>query len=521
MDKCCDRQQRRRPADPPAFAPHGLQEGRTTHLLLAHKSPVSALALLTDPTGTSERKFLLSAGWDKYVHFWDIGEPSATATHKSLGQQRTPVRRCLQPLLTIPDASNDFIKALHVLPPLRPHSDPLFLLSGGSDRLVKVWNLAELSKWVFGSGVAQSRAAPVPRCIGVFSEHTRGVTSLTSLPPVKATVASMSSASPRYPTAYSADSMGRIFELSIEAEDREPRRAKVTIQRELRGPETTVSSLVAGWAYCDNEDDDGEPIREAQVWAASNDKTAQLFLPMDRSGDRSDSQATSRIAQSPRINQHQRSSNTGAILGSQPPLAPVLVIRQPDYVKAVCPLAHLIPENALGPKAMVVTSGSDEDIRVYDLEGDEDDGIKLVRQQQGHWHEVQWLGLWHGRIEEGITSSTASSGSGGGADSDAKECLTSNASEQWHVISTGLDGCIRRWPLTELLTPQNPGKGDSTAKDVAPSSKATATEATGSAPSNTVRSQSSSVISNSNAGGGKSVMTAEEEAELEELLTDE
>lgn len=241
--------------------------------------------------------------------------------------------------------------------------------------------------------------------------------------------------------------MGRIFELKMNlTQDR----VRLEVQRELRGPETSIASIVVGWAYGEDEDEDGNVERTAQVWAASHDKTLHLFEPL--------SSATS--------NAHQRSSHTGTALGSLPPLAPRLVITHPDYVKSVLPLPF-----ELGMPSIVLTGGADEDIRVYDLN---QRPPLLLRQQQGHWHEVQHLSLWRGNVD-GATSSQPS------------------ATPPWFVISTGLDGSIRRWKLADLLKPQTKDE----LQALQPSVQAAAPQ---------------------NSRAKKSGMTAEEEQELEDLM---
>ncbi|CAO1622880.1 unnamed protein product [Parajaminaea phylloscopi] len=502
-----------------------LTYGRTTHILAGHRAPVGALALLRSRpiNGQLKRDILISAGWDKCINFWDIGSASSETINQtdSTGPSSDVIR--VNPLLSISEASNDFIKALHVVSSLQAASHPPVLLSGGSDRSVRVWDLSDLFGWLGADGVTKNAAPPTPKCIGTFAEHTRAVTCIASLTPLPASedlkqattsLPSTSSASASYPSIYTADSMGRIFELTLKIDDTEPRRAKLHIQRELRGPETTISSLVAGWAYCDDEDDDGQPIREAQIWAASNDKTAQLFLPRGavQGGGRS------ALGPAPSGSQHQRSSNTGNILGSQPPLSPSQVIRQPEYVKAVLPLSLHIPAGLQGPQTAVITGGADEDVRTYQIDGQEP--AKLIRRQQGHWHEVQWLGLWNGSL----------AAQPGPADRQNDQTSAGSLpSRRWFVISTGLDGSVRRWPLSDLLVAQSPQDGNEEEEARAQAYNVTTDEqATQQLSSNgqkaepsqaaTAASASQKTVGSKRGPGG---MTAEEEAELDELLMDD
>lgn len=490
--------------------------------MLAHKAPVSSLALL--PLSTTGQSLLFSSGWDKVIHIHLIVPLS--------NSDRIPASpRRLRPLLSIPAASTDFIKALEVLP------EQGVLLSGGSEKVIRFWDLKPLIAWAQAGQDGREKEAPVPRSIGSFGEHTRGITCITSLPTPPSTSASTAAANagelPATTTIYSADSMGRIFQLSLDSGERTsstsngdstttsnsssngssslPPRARLIIQRELRGPETAVSDLHAGWDVQREEaddDDDGDgddrPVSTpgalvtAQVWVASNDKSVQLFVPFERD-TRSSKSSHRRSSTSRKLPANgssttssvplSRISKVGAALGSQPPLAPILAIRHPDYVKSVLPLATAAAPgvSSVGlPRSIVVSGSADEDLRVWKvagLEGDDDDvdadgeddedekqsgertirgetpqrsPARLLRRQEGHWHEVEKLLLWRGSLLTSTSTAAAPTTTATPAVAPPVESEgKSEGKEEWHIISASLDGSIRRWPLAQLLKPQS------------------------------------------------------------------
>lgn len=283
---------------------------------------------------------------------------------------------------------------------------------------------------------------------------------------------------------YTADSMGRILEVQLDCSGDD--RVRFEVLRELRGPETSVAQLVGCWELLhedEDEDDEenaaraGPSRRPAYIWAASNDKTAQRFdvvAPVAKAG-------ATKGAPQPR---HERSSNTGALLGRLPPLAPSVILSHPDYVKTVLPL----PQDAGARCAHVVVTGSaDEDLRVWRLAGEEVGAEQqLVRRQRGHWHEVEKVLLWHGIVDEDE------------GEEGKEACSASVAS--WWVISAGLDGSIRRWRLDELLVAGGEEEEDEDKVEEREGKQANGSE---------------------NKRPAATGMTAEEEAELAELMSDE
>lgn len=471
-----------------------LRSGKSTHTLQCHKAPVAALTMLNY---TSEEgvlvKLLLSASWDKSIQVHDITslEPEAPSTSR------------LRPIATIVDASNDFIKAIHAL-----DHPSCVVLSGGSDRLVRIWDFLPLVQWaVKRRSVASSDnidVAPIPKALGTFSEHTRGITAIASLPrQTPGQVGSSSGDSTQLPLIYTADSLGRVFQselhlpASASSTSTNSTRARLAVQRELRGPETSISDLVVGWAYTGEEEEyeDGHyrPVRRAEVWVASNDKTLQCFQPLEKESpaDQKTKPGNSAV--------FGRTSKIGAALGSLPPLSPAVLIRHGDYVKSVLPLAfHLNPEAIPLSSSVVISGSADEDVRTFAASGDASADWKLVRRQRGHWHEVEKLCLWTGIVDE-----------------EGKDIQSTPSS--W-VISTGLDGSVRRWKLEELMVPLS-------AEEVAEQTKEDEELAA------TQQSSTYSHVFDDNADvakqgiegskkskGGPTGMTAEEEAELEDLM---
>lgn len=213
-----------------------------------HQAPTSCLSTLRL---SASRTLLISGSWDRTVRFWPIREPS---TGKVASRTR--------PLCVLSDAASDFIKTLHVLPQER------VLLSGGSDRIVRAWDLSQLYDWAASlsdaewSGAQEAGSkAPVPLLLGALREHTRPLTVITSL------AASPDSRSSSTPTIFSSDSMGRTleFELNIKrGANEQPESVAFDIKRELRGSETGVYDVRAAWRA--EEDEQGDARYVAEVW---------------------------------------------------------------------------------------------------------------------------------------------------------------------------------------------------------------------------------------------------------------
>lgn len=247
--------------------------------------------------------------------------------------------------------------------------------------------------------------------------------------------------------------------------------------------------MCAGWTSpaVDDDDEDEEnnthrPTPQAQLWTGSHDKTVQMFALNENT--------TSPASQPPSNSTTLgRTSKIGPTLGALPSLSPRLILPHEDYVKSLLPL-HLVQQqhdDEAGSRALVVTGCADEDVRVFTVEDvyasrSEDVGVQCTKRQQGHWHEVEFLGLWKGVVE--MKEPTQE---------EQGESMPTPmpAAPQCYIVSAGLDGSIRRWELKTLLE-----RGSSAAAAAQPVVKPPP-------PSSSK---------------GPSGMTAEEERELEELM---
>ncbi|GLB35131.1 putative WD domain, G-beta repeat [Lyophyllum shimeji] len=132
-----------------------------------------------------------------------------------------------------------------------------------------------------------------------------------------------------------------------------------------------------------------------QLWTASADETVQVLYR--------DSTAT-------------------------PPRKPAAPICHPVAVRSTLPLA--LTELA---EPYLITGAGDM-LRVYDVSTAEEP--ELVRELDAHWHDVTAIRLWKRET----------------AGDDGRTRV-----EPW-VVSTSLDGTIRKWRLSELLTPAPPAE---------------------------------------------------------------
>lgn len=143
-----------------------------------------------------------------------------------------------------------------------------------------------------------------------------------------------------------------------------------------------------------------------------------------------------------------------------------MTISHPDFVKAVLWIS--VPSRTSAAE-YVITACTDESVRIWDAPSLASDNMSTPSAAiEGHAHEVNKLKLAHLRNDEGAS--------------------------QLHLISTSLDSTLRRWPLSQVM-------------------------ASGMAKPH---EQSAASISQQSTKGNGAIaaMTAEEEAELAELMND-
>ncbi|KAL4250418.1 WD40-repeat-containing domain superfamily protein [Abortiporus biennis] len=173
-----------------------------------------------------------------------------------------------------------------------------------------------------------------------------------------------------------------------------------------------------------------------QLWTASSDETVQVVA-------------------------HPTPETTSGSSTSTKPIPP---ITHPKAVKAILPLS-------VSPLSEpYLLTGSGDVIRAYDISSPHEP--ELIGEVDAHWHDITALRLWMRQKKD-----------------DKGRTLV----EPW-VVSTSLDGTIRKWKLSELLSPPPP--------------EAVKTEPVIEAPVEEKKK-------------GEAYMTEEEERELAELMGDD
>ncbi|SPO38600.1 uncharacterized protein PSFLO_04078 [Pseudozyma flocculosa] len=444
-----------------------LETGKTAVIFRGHSAPVPTFDIVRVGGSTgggreSTREVLVTGSWDKSIKVWSI--PSHGTTVESAA---TPLRP--KPILTQPQAATDFIKAVHCF---RSQGRD-FVLSAGSDKTVRCWHLTPLLEWtgalseadwtrICTTGTSEGERATMPdiEVVAMLREHTRPINCLGSVPPpprLDASAEADADAEGGQTTLFSADSMGRIFEMvlnlpasldnaSATATASAASRGSLTIRRELRAHETAIYDLRAGWrdeevegldslpsaaAASSSQPGEGEgddefvtPIYEApdgsfrrhvaEVWTCSGDKTARCFVL-----------SPTVLRQSGRGQvPGSRTSKAGAPLGSQPPLGPSRTIQHADFVKSLVSLGHAAARRRADvgsaadlalrvspPPNVLATGSADETLRLFALDTDATAapdaaaGIAPstsstakptvpIAAVEGHWHEIDAIDVW-------------------------------------------------------------------------------------------------------------------------------
>ncbi|KAI0282189.1 WD40-repeat-containing domain protein [Russula aff. rugulosa BPL654] len=216
--------------------------------------------------------------------------------------------------------------------------------------------------------------------MGSISAHTRPVESLAGYLDT--------STSPPHLVLFTADTMGVIKAWDVVKDSTDgPPIWRSTLRDDLEGHRTRINEIVYG---------------NGHLWSASADETIQMLV-------------------------YPPPTHVG--------LKKMTPITDRKGFRAVLPI-YLHPE--LDPDAFpYLLAGSGDCIHVYDISSL--DEVELLREIEGHWHDVTHLRTW---IQ----------GSGDGARRDV-----------W-VVSGSLDGTLRRWKLSELIAPPPP-QNATTVKD--------------------------------------------------------
>ncbi|CBQ71838.1 conserved hypothetical protein [Sporisorium reilianum SRZ2] len=364
------------------------------------------------------------------------------------------------PVQVVPDAMVDFIKCVHVF----TSSGNTYIATAGSDKSIMLWDATPLLSSCFDQPL---------RCLHQSKAHTRPINALASLIALDGTT-----------RVYSADSMGRVLEHTLSSADR------LQLVREIQGFTTAVYDLRVGWAREEvegdtaagagdafvsevHEEDDGTRYkRVAELWAASGDKSAAGYR-------------LSPLLQPPSPIPSSRTTSH-APLGTQPPLTHAHArLAHTDFVKTVLPLHLSLPSST------VVTGGSDEHIHVFPSPSSSPSTI------EAHWHELTALSLY-------LRPHTAYT--------PASTLPAPSTDETW-IVSASLDGSVRRFNLdtiASLPAPQlvRPSVG------VRAQGRAEQWDQYSLPPASAAKLAGEDTVV-----GGKGVkMTAEEEAELAELM---
>ncbi|KAH6918761.1 WD40-repeat-containing domain protein [Coprinopsis sp. MPI-PUGE-AT-0042] len=303
-----------------------LESGKTVQLYKGHTGPVTSIAFYS----RDKQRILVSGSWDRSIRLWNTSK-------KEL-------------LSTTVDAHSDFVKTLLVVP------DAQLLVSGGSDKIVRFWDLGDPTKPLQNTGSISSHTRPV-ECLAGYS------------------------ISPTSVLLYTADTMGIIRIWHLQQAERQEGVAplwKVSQKGELNEHRTRINDLAIG---------------QGLVWTASTDETIQIH---------------------PAVDVEEK--------GVAPALKGPKSIQHPAAVRAILPLAL----TDLGEPYLLTVAG--DTLHVYDISTL--DEPELLSSTDVHWHDVTAVKLWYRKTDkEGVIHA-----------------------EPW-IVTTSLDQTIRKWRLTDLITP--------------------------------------------------------------------
>ncbi|KAA1075779.1 hypothetical protein PGT21_026468 [Puccinia graminis f. sp. tritici] len=411
-----------------------LKSGKVKATFRGHAGPVTSLAIFHHPiTLQQKRKILFTGSWDKTIKTWDVET---------------------QVLLSTSTGHVDFVKSIHIISTLG------LLVSGSTDRDIRLWDFKrsiESFEWSeidaqydarkrakveanrtktaheiaaedaiedapgglpnFNSPSLSTRAkwpgamyGPMA-CLGTLKSHTRPIDSLNAFPTVCATEEETYSSRKNGTSPYllvSADSMGTLKVWLVPSN----LQAEQAVLDSTSWPhKTSINDIQIG---CDLRHDIDHQTT-AQLWTASADNSVLH-------------------------------STLHLLPSSAQRIVNILRIEQPYFVRCLLNLPLFFAQTIHSDSAFpnwLITGSTDEDIRIFDLESLDDQKHSTssnhpIRKPapsssprtvsngwfgslKAHWHEVNCLKIW--------------------IDSQTKQC--------W-LVSSGLDGTLRKWELSYL-----------------------------------------------------------------------
>lgn len=452
----------------------------------------------------------MTGSWDKSIRAFDseVSQIGPYAGPQPIHALKLVLGQTREPIAVTQAAHNDFVKCLHVLPSLK------VLVSGGSDKDIRFWDLTSLDAQQSAGGSSASASAVDKVTNAIKSVAVDIGTSASSSVPASASdnkplrcLATPKSAQTRPIECFassaitlydkesddhsdtgriclwSADSMGRICTWEVWRDGHRDHRGRGTLRVESRhtwlAHETAIYEIQMSshegeaWTgeHFPPNADKMSVLRQSVFLAVSADQLATLWT-FDCTNPTS------------------------------PPVA-TLRLPHPYYVKSLLALEQLLPGSGMH---YVLTGSTDEQIRVWDLSAlDASEGAGsangksttrkllstaanaseayrdgknpagLVGEIEGHAHEVCKLALWTAPAQEG------------------------SAKKEPYVLSAGLDCTIRKWKLRHIVEK---------AKEKDDGTELTEQE----------RQTKSEIQAGKEERPTQAALTAEEEAELAELM---
>ncbi|KDQ16241.1 hypothetical protein BOTBODRAFT_157068 [Botryobasidium botryosum FD-172 SS1] len=349
-----------------------LETNKTLQIYKGHDGPVTTLDFYTpppsDPSSPSST-YLITGAWDKHINVWNTKTKALVSSTLAHG---------------------DFVKKVLVIPELK------LLVSAGSDKLVKLWDLS----------VLPPNAGDVPPGftlpqVGSLSAHTR---------PVEALAVDLSApiSSSKPMILYTGDTMGIIKVWSLEPPENNSTWRPI-LKGSLDGHRTGVTAMI---------------VDQGIIWSGAYERLRLSFVESNK--------PLAFFCLSCAA-----SLDSTVILQTFPPsiqYTPPPRIHHKYQCRAMLVL-HLPPHSLSRP---ILLTGSADTIKIWDVSAFGEPGGEvefLSAVDDGHWHDITTMCVWlrDKKDEEGCV---ATKGKG---------------KEVW-IVSAGLDGTIRRWKLDALLS---------------------------------------------------------------------